>query len=154
MIELTTGIVFLMTSMYGSGYSMNAMNESNSQELFNDKTNSALHAMIASSEIESYMKDKYSDTPILVEIARCESTLRQYGRDGKVIRGRANRNDVGVMQINEKYHGESAKDLGYDIYTTEGNIAFGKYLYDKYGVSPWSASSPCWSKSGVELAKK
>jgi len=33
-------------------------------------------------------------------------------------------------------------------------VAFAKYLYGKYGVQPWSASAPCWSKSEGDLAQK
>jgi hypothetical protein len=41
--------------------------------------------------------------------------------------------------------------MGIDIYSVEGNVQFGKYLYSKYGSSPWSSSEPCWSKA---IAKK
>ena len=34
--------------------------------------------------------------------------------------------------------------VGYDIYTLEGNIGFGKYLYKNYGLNPWGASFNCW----------
>lgn len=102
------------------------------------------------------MRSYFEDTPILAEIARCESTFRQYNTDGSVLRGKVNSDDVGVMQINEYYHAESAVRLGYNVYTLEGNLAFGKRLYEKYGTSPWSASAPCWKKSLAykELAKE
>lgn len=97
--------------------------------------------------IEQYLREHYSDTPILIEIARCESTFKHYDKNGNLVRGKVNRDDVGVMQINEKYHLETAERLGYNIHTVEGNVAYAKYLYEKYGASPWSASSPCWSKT-------
>lgn len=104
--------------------------------------------------IEAYVRREFSNTPILVEIARCESTFRQFDDVGRVLRGKVNKADIGVMQINEMYHSEAADKLGTDIYSVEGNVAFAKYLYKKYGTSPWSSSSKCWSASAANLAKK
>ncbi len=59
------------------------------------------------------------------------------------------------MQINEKYHLEESKRLGYDIYSLEGNVKYAKYLYDKEGAKPWLSSSVCWAKfKESEVAKK
>lgn len=96
--------------------------------------------------VEESVRSYFSDVPQLAEVARCESTFRQFGGDGQPLRGKVNSDDVGVMQINEHYHGENAKRLGYDITTLDGNMAFGRYLYEKYGTSPWSASAKCWKK--------
>ncbi len=101
----------------------------------------------ASNIVEDQVRSYYADTPILAEVARCESEFRQFNTNGSILRGKANADDVGVMQINEYYHAESAVRLGYNVYTLEGNLAFGKRLYEKYGTSPWSASAPCWKKS-------
>jgi len=97
--------------------------------------------------IESYVREYYKDEPILAEIARCESTFRQYDSNGDILKGKVNSDDVGVMQINRFYHGDKAEALGYDIYSIDGNLAFGRWLYGKYGASPWSASSQCWTKT-------
>jgi hypothetical protein len=93
------------------------------------------------------VRSYYKDTPILAEVARCESEFRQFNKDGTILRGKANADDVGVMQINEYYHNEDAFKLGYDILTIEGNTAYARYLFEKYGVKPWNSSSPCWSKT-------
>jgi len=85
----------------------------------------------------------------LVQIARCESNYVQFVGT-QVLRGRVNPKDVGLLQINEFYHLEESKKLGIDIYTTEGNIAYGKYLYDHQGTQPWSASKPCWGEVTVD----
>lgn len=95
----------------------------------------------------------FADIPIMVDIARCESTFRQYDKNGNVLRGKANRYDVGVMQINEYFHLEKSEKLGYDIYSIEGNMAYARYLYEKEGARPWLASSNCWAKY-TELAKR
>lgn len=97
-------------------------------------------------DIEAHVRDYFSDTPILAEIARCESHFTQFGKNGKIMRGIKDPRDVGVMQINEHYHLEQAKKAGFDIYTLDGNLAYGRYLYEKEGARPWMASSGCWAK--------
>jgi len=87
----------------------------------------------------------FSDIPIMVDVARCESHFRHTEKDGSIKRGVANRHDVGVMQINELYHLKKAERLGIDIYSLEGNLAFARYLYEKEGARPWLASSHCWA---------
>lgn len=82
-------------------------------------------------------------TGTLRDIAKCESGIRQYNDDGSVVRGRANPKDVGLLQINEFYHLAASKKLGFNIYTTEGNIAYGKWLYAHEGAKPWSWSAWC-----------
>ncbi len=88
-----------------------------------------------------------SDKPLMAEIASCESHFRQYEKNGSVLRGRVNNKDVGLFQINEYYHLERSKKLGYDIYSVEGNMAYARRLYSEEGPTPWSSSSPCWSKT-------
>ncbi len=101
-------------------------------------------------ETEEYVRDYFSDTPILAEIARCESSFRQIdGRTGKPLVGKVNQGDIGVMQINKYYHEEDAQKLGIDIYTLEGNLKFAEILYGKYGAKPWVSSSKCWKNSTV-----
>ena len=89
----------------------------------------------------------YKDTPVLIEVAKCESGTIQFTESGQVLRGKVDRRDVGVMQINEYYHLDTSKRMGLDIETLEGNLAYGKYLYKKQGLEPWKASSACWSKT-------
>ncbi|MES2214388.1 MAG: hypothetical protein V4465_03325 [Patescibacteria group bacterium] len=105
--------------------------------------------------VKRFVTDYFADTPILAHIAACESRNRQYAKDGSVLRGEQNSYDVGVMQINEMYHLEDSKKLGYNIYTIEGNVAYAKYIYDKQGAKPWMSSSPCWAKyTEKEIARK
>lgn len=96
---------------------------------------------------EEKVKEYFSDLPILAEVAFCESHFRQFDSNGQVLRGVENSQDVGVMQINEKYHLETAQKLGLNLYTLEGNMAYGRYLYEKEGTRPWNYSSKCWGKS-------
>ncbi len=53
------------------------------------------------------------------------------------------------MQINEHFHLDKALELGYDIYTIEGNLAYGKYLYYKEGTAPWVSSASCWKRAPI-----
>ena len=146
MIELTTGIAFLVSSLYGPGQAQAASVPVTDMASTTIEQASTTEARFMDSKIlESYVAKQYADEPILVDIARCESTFRQFDPNGNVMRGKANKGDVGVMQINEKYHAEDAAKLGYNIYTAEGNVAFAKYLYNKFGSDPWSSSSKCWS---------
>ena len=101
---------------------------------------------LTSVSVEAYVRDYFKDTPVLAEVAKCESTFRQFDSKGRVIRGKENPDDVGVMQINTFYHGESAEKLGYDLYTIDGNLGFARWLYGKYGSDPWVHSSKCWKK--------
>lgn len=106
----------------------------------------------STADIKKITKEYFKDTPILAAIARCESEYRQFGTTGTTLRGRVNSADVGVMQINEKYHLARSKKLGMDIHTLEGNLEYGALLYKEQGSQPWSASKPCWGKTEATLA--
>jgi len=93
------------------------------------------------------VEDYFKDIPIMVDVAYCESRFTQFNSDGSVHRGVVNPADAGVMQINEKYHLETSKKLGLNIHTLEGNMAYGRYLYETQGTRPWEYSSHCWNKS-------
>ncbi|MFZ2620934.1 MAG: hypothetical protein WAX85_02565 [Minisyncoccia bacterium] len=96
---------------------------------------------------EEYVREYFSDIPIMIDIARCESTFRHLDNDGDIHRGRVNRSDVGVMQINEHYHLDESVKEDYDIYTIEGNTSYARKLYEEKGTQPWASSKACWGKS-------
>ena len=95
---------------------------------------------------EHYVRQYFSDIPIMIQIAKCESHFRQLDRDGEIHRGIVNDADVGVMQINEFYHLDTAQKKNYNIYTVEGNTAYARDLYQRQGTAPWSSSKACWGK--------
>lgn len=102
---------------------------------------------------EEYVRNHFADTPILAEIARCESQFRQFDKKtGEVLRGVVNDRDVGVMQINEYYHLETAEKANINIYTLEGNLEYGRKLYKQFGTDPWNSSKPCWGKKVQQIA--
>jgi len=96
--------------------------------------------------IETLVDEHFAEMPILIDIARCESQIRHFDSAGAVLRGEINSDDIGVMQINTRYHQGDADELGIDIYSLDGNLEYAKYLYEKQGVRPWKASMPCWGK--------
>ncbi len=159
MTELTTGVLFLMSSLYGSGQAENQIANIASastepkQVISETLKDSEIFTTRDPAVMEKYLRQVYSNDPILVEIARCESNFKHYDKEGKVVKGRIDNADIGVMQINERYHGDTASKLGLDIHTITGNVAYAKYLYAKEGSKPWSASEKCWSV-GNTLAKK
>ncbi len=95
---------------------------------------------------QEYVRNYFSDTPILAEIARCESQFRQFDKNGEVLRGVVNDKDVGVMQINEFYHLDTSIEANINIYSLEGNVVYGRKLYETFGTKPWNSSKPCWGK--------
>lgn len=100
--------------------------------------------------VKAVVSEYFADVPELVQVARCESRFRQFDKNGRVLRGAVNRSDLGVMQINEYYHGEKAEELGYDLYTIDGNLSYARFLHAREGLTPWLSSSKCWK--GNELA--
>ena len=104
-------------------------------------------ALPAAQTPQQYVESYFADAPIMEDIARCESHFKQYDVDGSVYRGEINTLDVGIMQINEHYHAATAKKLGLDLYTIQGNVAYARYLYEKQGTAPWSSSEVCWGSA-------
>jgi hypothetical protein len=84
--------------------------------------------------------------PVLQRIAQCESRGQHFTRDGQVVRGKQNRHDTGLFQINALVWGKKARDLGYDIHTREGNEQMARYLFEQYGSVPWQSSATCWNR--------
>jgi hypothetical protein len=99
----------------------------------------------------------FNGYPLLERIAACETTgsvtgtPRQFLPDGSILWGidpkthKRIQRDEGILQINTWVWQASATQMGDNLNTLEGNLAFGKYLYQKYGTAPWSASEGCWS---------
>lgn len=76
---------------------------------------------------------------LMSRIAYAESDFNQDAYNSET-------HDVGIFQVNEGYHLERSKELGYDIYTYRGNIDYAVTLYERSGTSPWKASKARWSK--------
>lgn len=94
----------------------------------------------------AYVRSYFAETPILADIAWCESRDRQWNKDGSVFRGEINHSDIGIMQINVAYHADEAEALGIDLYSLGGNLKYAQHLYNREGTDPWASSEACWGK--------
>ena len=160
MIELITSAMVLISIFYGNpskgtAYIDSPLAEKNNiieaNGIIDDKVLVAPVGGVPM--IEDKVREYFKDIPILAEIARCESGFRHIGNDGEIIRGKVNSADIGVMQINTDYHKGVANQIGVNLATFRGNMEFGRMLYEKYGTSPWQASSGCWDKY-VAISRK
>jgi hypothetical protein len=138
MIEITTAIVLLVSSL------VSPTNVAVAQDVVNSANTQSKEAIESPVTLEAYVREYFKETPILAEISRCESTFRQVDKDGETLRGKVNKSDLGLMQVNAYYHGEKAEELGFDLMTVDGNLAYAKYLYEKEGTTPWNSSKKCW----------
>src|ERR1700752_4019440 len=67
------------------------------------------------SYVEALVRQSFADAPEMVDIARCESGIRQYNSDGSVLKGGAGKKYVGIFQIDPQIHTTAAGNLGFDI---------------------------------------
>lgn len=98
-------------------------------------------------DTEAIVREYFADIPVMIQVARCESTFRHTLADGSVLTGKVDPADTGVMQINKRYHAAAAEKLGLDLHDIYDNMAYARHLYEEQGTQPWSASSPCWSRT-------
>lgn len=112
-----------------------------------EETAQAEKVAISVSGTENTVREYFKDIPVMIQVAKCESTFRHTLSDGSVLRGRVDSADTGVMQINKRYHEATAIKLGLDLEDIYDNMAYARYLYEKQGTQPWNASAPCWSKT-------
>lgn len=103
--------------------------------------------VVSAENTEAVVREYFADIPVMISVARCESTFRHTLADGSILRGVVDNRDTGVMQINLGYHATAAETLGLDLENIYDNMAYARHLYEKQGLQPWSASSPCWGKT-------
>lgn len=101
-------------------------------------------ADLTTEEIKALINKEFNNNPTALAISKCESGIRQFDKDGKVLSGIVNPLDKGLFQINEHYHLATSIKMGLDIHTVEGNIKYAKYLYSRNGTNDWLASKGCW----------
>ncbi len=92
--------------------------------------------------VQSY----FSDIPIMIAIAKCESGPRQFENNGTPLLGGTG-TMVGVFQLDETIHYAKALALGFDIDTLAGNLGYARYLYGAEGTEPWISSFGCWQSA-------
>ncbi|MEM9336325.1 MAG: hypothetical protein AAGA35_00515 [Patescibacteria group bacterium] len=98
-------------------------------------------------DTETIVRHYFQDIPVMIQVARCESTFRHELEDGSILQGHVDNDDTGVMQINKRYHEARSIELGLDIHDIYDNMAYARYLYEKQGTQPWNASRPCWGQT-------
>ena len=91
--------------------------------------------IIIKRQIEAY----FADVPEMVRIAGCESSFRQFEKDGGVVISPTG--DYGLFQINKKvWHGR-ARELGLDYEkSTADNLRMARHIYEKQGLKAWTCS--------------
>ncbi len=105
-------------------------------------------AQESSAEVESKVRSSFVNIPVMIAIAKCESSFRQFDSSNNVLHGGTG-SMVGIFQIDENIHKTKAASFGFDIDTVQGNIGYAEYMYETQGVSPWLSSFPCWNKIEV-----
>jgi len=98
-------------------------------------------------DTEATVRSYFADIPVMIEVARCESTFRHELADGSVLVGRVDPADTGVMQINKRYHEATATAMQLDLDELYDNLAYARHLYERQGTQPWNASLPCWGNT-------
>lgn len=73
--------------------------------------------------------------PEMMQVLNCESGFQEWDSNGHILTSKTN--DVGIAQINVPTWGTKALELGYDLYTTEGNLRMARYIYDNAGIKSW-----------------
>lgn len=127
-------IFFVLTIMLVSGHAFEALAASSSTSASSTPQQTT----------EAAVRDYFSDIPVMIEIARCESEFRQFADSGNVLRGGNGGQMVGVFQFFDRYHLKPASDLGFDIETLDGNLAYARHIYETEGTNPWNAARDCW----------
>ena len=92
--------------------------------------------------IERRIKETFPDAPIMLEVARCESSFKPDAHNP------INESyDNGIFQISDKYHKETYTAMGLtDMTDVDQNLKYARHLYDENGLQDWSASRNCWNK--------
>ena len=101
--------------------------------------------------IAAAVQSYFSDIPVMIAIARCESGPRQFAANGSPLYAGTDDLMVGIFQLDSAIHTAPAAALGFDITTAAGNMGYVRYLYGAEGTEPWISSFPCWG-SAVGMA--
>ncbi|MCA9358687.1 hypothetical protein KC926_00585 [Candidatus Kaiserbacteria bacterium] len=137
-LALFTASTVSTVSLPETAYGRIAMNEEGA---------SVVREVASIKNTEAVVRSYFADIPVMIEVSRCESTFRHELEDGSVLQGRVDPADTGVMQINKRYHEATAVAMELDLEDLYDNMAYARYLYERQGTQPWSASMPCWGNT-------
>jgi hypothetical protein len=102
--------------------------------------------------VEESVRDYFKETPVMIEIARCESKFRQFTADGLPLYGGMGGGMIGVFQFYDRIHRAGATALGFNLATLEGNLAYAKHVYATSGTTPWNSSKKCWQNASPNVS--
>ncbi len=102
--------------------------------------------------VQEFVTSYFTDIPVMVDIARCESRFRQFDKQGNVLKNSTGSSAVGVFQIMSSVHAGIADKMEVDINTLDGNVVYARQLYQDQGTAPWNSSKACWGKSKAAQA--
>lgn len=128
----------------------NALVEARSQEKNEGHGSDRIQRTALSEKEEARALALIEKSPLLWAICECESRLRHYTQNGEVLRGEINPKDIGLCQINERWHGKEAERLGLDIYHPVDNVIYAWTLLEKQGPTPWV----CWKNQPTKIQER
>ena len=97
---------------------------------------------------QEVIKEVPVKAPLLDKIAKCESPNGHFGKNGQVS-NYGNKNgtvDIGAYMINSYYWGQTATDMGLNLWVEADNKEFAEWLFSEKGSEPWIATKSCWRK--------
>lgn len=77
------------------------------------------------------------DAPKMIRVLTCESSMKEWGVDGKVLISKTA--DKGIGQVNQIWW-KKADELGFDLDTTLGNLMMSHYVWENSGFGAWTCS--------------
>ena len=86
------------------------------------------------------------DYLILEKIAQAESGFKHFDNNNNVLRGKINNLDMGLFQINLRYHQKQAENMNLNLELISDNIKYAVWLYSKENTKPWNWSKKDWNK--------
>lgn len=91
--------------------------------------------------VEAKVREYFADIPVMIDIAKCETSFRQYTASGETLKDPTG-SYIGLFQIDEQAHFIAAWGQNFNLYTLEGNMGYARYLYGKIGTRPWKGCVP------------
>jgi hypothetical protein len=144
---VTFGVVLGVVLFFGYAMSVNAaatttIATSTATTTVTTATTTAITPVHNAAAVEKEVRAYFADIPVMIDIARCESKFRQFTDSGNVLRGGLSGGMVGIFQLFESIHTKTAKNLGFNLLTIEGNLGYARHLYTESGTTPWASCVP------------
>lgn len=90
----------------------------------------------------------FPDAPIMVRVAMCESGLI-HRKDGELIRNQEGSSAKGTFQVLMRVHAPQMYKMGLNPERTDDYLAYVRFLFDRYGFTPWQSSQHCWNRNST-----